>query len=92
MPSATFHPSRPFGAVSPISDTFGMTPFYRDAGEELVEAAFTALVDYSFHLGEPEDFTWEAARARRHELQELQAPQDIDAAVYRLKVLFGAGV
>lgn len=91
MPGMVFHPAGPpLGPILLVSDIYGMTPFYRDVGEELAEAGFaTLVVDYFFRLGELEVLTREAARARRSGLDEVQALRDIDAAVNWLKARFG---
>lgn len=91
MPGVVFHPSEPpLGPILLVSDIYGMTPFYRDVGEELAEAGFaTLVVDYFFRLGELKELTREAAHARRSGLDEVQALRDIDAAVNWLKARFG---
>lgn len=65
-------------AVLIIVDIFGRTPFYRQLNRRLADAGYVSLLpDIFFREGELPEVTREAAFARREQLDEGRALQDL---------------
>jgi carboxymethylenebutenolidase len=73
----------PRGAVVVIGDIWGArTAFYEHLARLLAERGSAALVPEVFHrVGALTEQTYDAALARKHELDELQALADLEAAL-----------
>lgn len=75
-----------------IVDIFGRTPFYRKLNRQLADAGYVSLLpDIFFREGELPEVTREAAFARREELDEGRALQDLLTAATWLNQRDGVG-
>lgn len=69
-------------AVLVVPDIFGRSPFYEDLAARLASAGFEALVpEYFFRQGSLSERSYEAAFARRGELDERRSLDDLGAAL-----------
>ncbi|MDP9222578.1 MAG: dienelactone hydrolase family protein, partial [Actinomycetota bacterium] len=74
------HGSAP--GVLVVADVYGRSPFYENLAARLATAGFSALLpDFFFREGPLPDRSIEAASARRSQLNERRALEDLNSAV-----------
>ena len=85
MPALLARPGSPAErapAVLVVPDMFGRSPFYVDLAARLADAGFEALVpEYFFRQGPLPERSYEAAGARRKNLDETRSVEDLRAAL-----------